>query len=113
MNDANWMNVDQQALITAVAEVRAALEAHVARCGGASASGPHEWADGKSPPSALDLLCSAFGLSRFERSILVLCASVDLDVEMSGLCAAAQGNPARSYPTFSLAMAALPEPHWS
>jgi ATPase family associated with various cellular activities (AAA) len=113
MTGADSMNVDQQALISAVAEVRAALEAHVARCGGAPVPGPRESAEDHSPPSALDLLCSVFGLSRFERSILVLCASVDLDAEISGLCAAAQGNPARSYPTFSLAMAALPEPHWS
>lgn len=113
MTDANRMNVDQQALISAVAEVRTALEAHVARCGGPPAPSPREPAENDSPPSALDSLCSAFGLSRFERSILVLCASVDLDAEISGLCASAQGNPTRSYPTFSLAMAALPDPHWS
>ncbi len=107
------MSVDQQALISAVAEVRTALEAHVARCESVPAACPCKSADDNSPPSALGLLCSAFGLSRFERAILILCAGVDLDVEISGLCAAAQGNPARPYPTFSLAMAALPDPHWS
>src|SRR5439155_26485241 len=28
-------------------------------------------------------------------------------------CAAAQGDPRRDYPTFSMALAALPEAHWS
>ena len=33
--------------------------------------------------------------------------------QLRPLCAAAQGDPQRAYPTFSLALAALPEPHWS
>jgi ATPase family associated with various cellular activities (AAA) len=111
--NANWPDLNQRALLTAVAEVRAALEAHVARAEGAPPPPPPEPADSVPTPSALDLVCSSFGLSGFERATLVLCAGVELNAEMCGLCAAAQGNSARSYPTFSLAMAALPDPHWS
>jgi hypothetical protein len=65
------------------------------------------------PPAALDALCCAFSLSRFERDLLLLCAGVELDSAFGPLCAAAQGDPARNFPTFSLALAALPEAHWS
>jgi hypothetical protein len=64
------------------------------------------------PPPALVLLAHAFGLSDFERDILLLCAAVELDPDMGSLCAAAQGNAARAYPTFSLAMQAFADPSW-
>ena len=64
-------------------------------------------------PPALETLCRRSGLSPFERDVLLLCAGVELDSRFAPLCAAAQGDPARPYPTFSLALAALPEPHWS
>ncbi len=64
-------------------------------------------------PAALDSLCSAFALSSFERDVLLLCAGVELDSSFGELCAAALGDGQRRYPTFSLALAALPEPHWS
>ena len=38
---------------------------------------------------------------------------MELDASFGSLCAAAQGDPARSYPTFSLALAALEGAHWS
>ena len=64
-------------------------------------------------PPALETLCGTFGLSPFERDVLLLSAGVELDSSFAPLCAAAQGDPSRTYPTFSLALAALPEPHWS
>lgn len=64
-------------------------------------------------PPALDVLCSVFQLSSFERSVLLLCAGMELDQSFGPRCAAAQDDPAMSYPTFSLALAALPDPHWS
>ena len=45
--------------------------------------------------------------------MVLLCAGIELDSSVAPLCAAAQGNPSRSYPTFSLALAALPQAHWS
>ena len=49
----------------------------------------------------------------FERNLLLLCAGIELDSTIAPLCAAAQDDPSRVYPTFSLALAALPEAHWS
>ena len=64
-------------------------------------------------PATLAELRRAFGLSRFESEVLMLCASVELDGLFPALCAAAQGDPRRVSPTFGLALAALPDAHWS
>lgn len=64
-------------------------------------------------PPALDTLCAIFGLSSFERDVLLICAGIELDSTFGSLCAAAQGDLRRNYPTFSLALAALPGAHWS
>jgi hypothetical protein len=74
---------------------------------------PAESAPGSEQPSALDTICGAFSLSLFERTVLLLCAAIELDSAFAPLCAAAHGDPGRAYPTFSLALAALPDAHWS
>ena len=63
--------------------------------------------------SALDTLCKLFGLTLFERDILLMCAGIELDSTFAPLCAAAQGEANWNYPTFSLALAALPDAYWS
>jgi len=64
------------------------------------------------PPSALTNLTRRFGLSEFERNVLLLCAAIELDPRVSGLCALAQGDAARCYPTFALALSLFDEPAW-
>jgi hypothetical protein len=64
-------------------------------------------------PPALDSLCDAFGLSPFERDVLLLCAGIELDSSFAALCAAAGRNSQRAFPTFALALAALVGAHWS
>jgi SpoVK/Ycf46/Vps4 family AAA+-type ATPase len=109
--ETSWIEANQRDLMAAIGEVRIALD-RVAKgepvlCASGTTAAP------TSAPSAAHALCSAFGLSRFERAILLMCAGVELDGRFAGLCAAAQGDPAREFPTFSLALAGLPEPHWS
>lgn len=65
------------------------------------------------PTTALKYICDIFGLSDFEKLILVFCAATELDHEVSQLCAEANGSTSAAYPTFSLALAALPGAHWS
>src|SRR5262249_4461176 len=48
-----------------------------------------------------------------ERDVLLLCAAVEFDGAFAARCATAQGDPARPYATFALALAALPNAHWS
>lgn len=117
----NWIQHNQRYLTEAIAEVRAYLETYVG----------HTHNDGQpisvefnsvettldmnsaEPLPALEVLTRSFGLSRFERAILLLCAGMELDSSLASLCATAQGGGVRNYPTFSLALAALPAPHWS
>ncbi|MFC9242774.1 ATP-binding protein [Streptomyces sp. NPDC057136] len=64
-------------------------------------------------PAALDALVACFGLSPFEREIVLLAAAAELEPTTGTRCAAAGGDPERTYPTFSLSLAALGDPHWS
>ena len=64
-------------------------------------------------PPALVQLAQAFGLSGFERNLLLLVAAIEFDAEIAALCAAAQGDAARPWPSFGLALAKLDAPHWS
>ncbi|HYV01072.1 MAG TPA: ATP-binding protein, partial [Actinomycetota bacterium] len=64
-------------------------------------------------PPALDTLCRTFGLSSFERDLLLLCAGPELDSRFAALCAELRGTQRGASPTFSLALSALPEAHWS
>ncbi|MBP2477019.1 hypothetical protein JOF53_005891 [Crossiella equi] len=98
----------QDAVVAAVRRVLARLDAHAAGQALPSAPEPEPGELG-----TLDTLCACFGLSAFERDVLLLCAAVELDPSTAARCAAAAGDPERAYPTFSLALAALAEPHWS
>jgi SpoVK/Ycf46/Vps4 family AAA+-type ATPase len=65
------------------------------------------------PPPALQTLSALFSLSPFERDLLLLCAGVEMDSRLADRVAAAHGSARRSSPTFSLALAVLPDAHWS
>ena len=64
------------------------------------------------PPPAMEVLQRRFGLSDFERSVLLLCAAMELDTRVAGLCARAQDDMARPFPTFALAYALFDDPPW-
>ena len=64
-------------------------------------------------PPPLETLCTAFGLSAFERDVLLLCAGVELDSSMSIILEKACGTGRKPLPTFSLALAVLDDDHWS
>jgi hypothetical protein len=82
---------DAQSAARAVDEARAALPA----------------------PAAIDVLSEVFGLSVFERDILLLAAGVEMDAELARCCGEAQGYPQRPYATFGVALGALENSHWS
>ena len=115
----SWIEFNQRYLNAAVAQVRATLEQQgkgdEREAWSTSAAGPDtpSFSPSGSPPPAIETLTRVFNLTRFERAILLLCAGMELDATFAALCAAAQGEPSRPYPTFSLALAAFAEPHWS
>jgi hypothetical protein len=61
---------------------------------------------------ALLLLGNRLGLSEFERNVLLLCVAMELDTRIAGLCARAQDDPAKPYPTFALVLALFDQPAW-
>jgi len=65
------------------------------------------------PPAPIDALTAIFELSTFERALLLLLAGVEMDAALATQCGEAAGRSQRGGVTFSLAMATLPEPHWS
>jgi hypothetical protein len=64
------------------------------------------------PPPALIHLSRRFQLSPFEREVLLLCAAMELDTRLPGLCAQAQDDPHKPFPTYALAMALFDDPAW-
>jgi len=114
----NWIEANQHYLSAAVAHVRTLLEWHAApNDAGALHAVRYDVLDAiagaMTLPPALETLRMAFRLSPFECQVLLLCAAVELDAAVAPLCAAAQGDSQRLYPTFSLALAALPDAYWS
>jgi hypothetical protein len=114
-----WQTANQQHLATALAGVRIALQQYLARAQGRTSDQEVQTAspevldrDFETDPAALTSLCAAFHLTSFERDLLLLCAGVELSGSLAQLCGEAQGGKV-SYPTFSLALAALPDAHWS
>jgi hypothetical protein len=111
-----WHEANQRYLSAALAVVRAALMQN-AKSRPSNQVDPElalrKAADAMPAPPALETLATTFGLTHFERDLLVLCAGMELDATFASLCADAQGDARRSYPTFGLALAALAEPHWS
>lgn len=65
------------------------------------------------PPPAMMLLANRFGLTIFEHNVLLLCAAMELDTRIAALCARAQRDPVKPYPTFALALMLFDEPEWN
>ena len=119
-----WQEENQARLAAALAGIKAVLHRHIERNqpgaaqvnGALDDSSPQETVPARpgngGPPPALEALTAAFRLSPFERDLLLLCAGIELDSTFAPLYAAAQGEPSRTYATFSLALAALPGAHW-
>jgi hypothetical protein len=103
-----WIEANQEALSDELNWLQALLEAAVSGTAASNISeAPHNGA------LTLDFLAEQFGLSRFERAIILLCAGLELNSELGRVCRALPHNAGRELPTFGLALALLPEAHWS
>jgi hypothetical protein len=90
-----WTEANQRCLVAEFARLKARLT---------SASEPESERPAMEAPSAIEWLAELFGLSPFERDIVLLAAGVEMDSELAAQC---------SRFTFGVAMAVLAEPHWS
>jgi len=105
----DWTEANQHLLAAELARIKCRLargDAETQRAAGAvcAALAAHM----PSPP-ALDIIAQTFGLSAFERDVLLLAAGIELDAEIAQACTAQDLRGA----TFGLALAALDGPHWS
>lgn len=121
MQEISWHDANQRFLSAALAIVRCDLERHIVPSKNpgdinkqikTAQQTIQELNEKMHAPSALETLCATFGISSFECNVLLLCAGIELDSDFLSLCANAHGNSNKAYPTFSLAMAALPNPDW-
>jgi len=64
-------------------------------------------------PAPIDVVSHRFGLSAFERDILLLCAGIEMDGELASCCAEHHAGVHRPLVTFALTLATLDGPHWS
>jgi hypothetical protein len=105
-----WVDTNQRYLVAEFARLKV-------RLAGEQPAAPTERVEatsgGQPMLAAIDLLAERFGLSRFERDILLLCAAVEMNGDMARLCGEAQRSAGRAHLTFGLALAALEEAHWS
>ena len=69
-------------------------------------------AEASNPPPALLILSQQLGLTRFERDLMLLCVAMELNSKTALLCAKAQNNSNKSYPTFALAAQLFDEFKW-
>lgn len=113
-NTLSWHEANQNYLMRELSALRGVIESGEA--GRGTENGLNERPGDEieiQPPPAIERLCRAFGLSRFEKAIVLLCAGVELDAGFARAVAFAQSDARQNFPSFGLAMAALPEPHWS
>jgi hypothetical protein len=106
-----WTEANQRLLVAEFARLKQRLgadgdpESLRAACDAARAD--------MTEPAAIDCLADSFGLSAFERDVLLLCAGVEMDAQFAERCEIATGESRRPRPTFGLALSALESAHWS
>jgi hypothetical protein len=115
-----WLEANQERLMAAVACVREAIERHATDPAHRDSAPAPTAASLDTEPdsaafgaSALDTVVTAFGLSPFERDVLVMCAGMELDASFASFCGTGQSGAHRVLPTFGMALASLPGAHWS
>ncbi|HLN65937.1 MAG TPA: ATP-binding protein [Streptosporangiaceae bacterium] len=96
----SWSEANQAYLVAEFTRLKRLLTTGNGN-GDAAAGAP---AAGLDPPPAINVLAELFGLSEFERDIVLLAAGTEMDSQIAELCPRL---------TLGVALAVLPEPHWS
>lgn len=109
MTASDWTRDNQRLIVLELRRLVARLHGGDA-AGERALDGQIDAAKHMNPPAAIDVITAAFGLSDFERSLLLLCAGAELDATVTE-AVAALGRGSRV--TYSLALSALGNAHWS
>jgi len=112
----NWQQANNDYLAAGLHWLRLALRRH-ADPGMAEdqvAEALKDWtaAADCTPPPALVELSIRLGLAPFEQKILLLCVAMELDPAAGDLCALAQRDERKPWPTFSLALEMFADRSW-
>jgi len=119
--DAGWLPANHRWLAAAVSRLEVRLRQRAGLLpeppdGGdelaAAEAAFRSAAEAMPAPPALDRLAAAFGLTGFERELLLFTAADELDVQVGPVCAALTGGQLAAA-SFGLALAVLDQPHWS
>lgn len=110
---AEWVEANRRHLMAALALLRCYLTRDTDEATNAAHAVLSAVERELSVPPMIERAAKMFGLSSFERDVLLLCAGVELDTACAAACAAAHGDPRATRPTFGLALARLPNAHWS
>ena len=105
----SWVHDNKEFLVAAIERLAATLQS--ATSANAAAPPWPEWSGDPHVPPAIEQLERRFGLTPFERDVLLLTAALELDGRFGALCAGAPGGGA-AWPTFRLALATLPGGSW-
>jgi len=106
----DWTTANQKLLVAEFARIACLLRGDDAADAQAQIDALRE---AMPAPAAVDRIADRFGLSAFERDVLLLAAGFEMDAEIGALCAGPAADARRARATFALAIAALPAPHWS
>lgn len=101
-----WLDANQGLLTAEFASLKRLLRGEPDADG--DIQGSRAW---RAAPAAIDVLAERFALSPFERAVLLLSSGVEMDGELAPLCCAA--GPGQPWASFALALAVLPDAHWS
>jgi hypothetical protein len=110
-NVGSWADADQRYLAGALRQLREVIvgrspdKAEVDALAAQASAMEH-------PPSLL-VLTTAFGLSPFERDLLLLCTGMELDADFQHAVRSSAADDEPRSPTFGMALALLPGAHWS
>lgn len=110
MIDSAWTSINQELLVAEFARLKARLRRDEDVGDGENL---REIRSRLSAPAAIDSLVSRFGLTDFERDILLLAAGVEMDSELAALCTDKRRIGAGPVVSLGLALGVLPQPHWS
>jgi hypothetical protein len=118
---AQWQKGNEDYLAAALNWLRLLLMRHVEDTSPAETVTDEQMAEAQAamlaaektePPPALSIAARQFGLSSFERDVLLLSTAMELDTRIAYLCARAQDDPNKTYATFALAFSIFAEPSW-
>ena len=109
----HWLEANQRHLNGVLEVLRRRLEQHAGGEPMAPIAAGLGDCDTSAPLPALETLAATFGLTDFEKLVVALIAGIELDTRFAAACADALGGVRRPTATFSLALAVVPDGHWS